>query len=163
MHSSNRRLLLRTVHKHFTRHSSSEGHPSCTIRVRFPSLAKTFVNGEIFVRYVSRRDLLRTAIVVAFALLLPWLAVGQDPPQSNKAVLRGTVTDTTGAVVTGASVVLTSGTGLKQNIQTDDKGTYSFTNLDAGVYSLSVTAPDFAPKVLDNITLSSGVEPPNID
>ncbi len=113
-------------------------------------------------RHVSQRDLLRASMAFVLALLLPWLAVGQDPPPraNGKAAISGTVTDSTGAVVTGASIVLTSGAGLKREVQTDDKGLYSFTGLDAGTYSLSITAPDFGVKVMDNITLTSGLELP---
>jgi Carboxypeptidase regulatory-like domain len=114
------------------------------------------------VSYVSLRDLLRAATVVALALLLPWLAVGQDPPQQaiGKAAIRGVVTDTSGAVVTGAVVALTSTAGFKKEVQTDDKGAYAFTDLDAGTYSLSITAPDFAQKVMDNIAVTTGLELP---
>ena len=41
---------------------------------------------------------------------------------NGKAVVRGMVTDATGAVVTAASVVVSNGTGAKKEIQTDDKG-----------------------------------------
>ena len=112
--------------------------------------------------YVSLRDLLRAATVAAFALLLPWLAAGQEPPQqaNTKAAIRGIVTDTSGAVVTGASVLLTNTAGFKKQVETDDKGSYAFTDLDAGTYSLSITAPDFAHKVVDNIAVTAGLELP---
>lgn len=113
-------------------------------------------------RPVSLRGLLRASIVVVVALLLPWRAAGQDPPQQSggKAAIRGTVTDASGAVLTGASVILTNGAGFKKEVQTDDKGLYAFTGLDAGTYSLSISAPDFALKVMDNITVTSGLELP---
>lgn len=120
------------------------------------------MNGELFVSYVSLRDLLRAAVVIALALLLPWLAVGQDPPQQAgvKAAISGVVTDNSGAVVTGAIVVLTNAAGFKKQIQTDDRGAYSFTGLDVGTYSLSITSPDFAQKVMDNLAVTAGLELP---
>ena len=110
-------------------------------------------------RSVSLHGVLRMTLV-ALALLLPSLAATQETQQkvNGKAVVRGTVTDTTGAVVTAASVVLSNGVGAKKEIQTDDKGSYAFTDLDAGTYSLSVTAPNFALKVMDNITVTSGLD-----
>ena len=110
-------------------------------------------------RCVSLHGVLRMTLV-ALALLLPSLAATQETQQkvNGKAVVRGTVTDTTGAVVTAASVVLSNGVGAKKEIQTDDTGSYAFTDLDAGTYSLSVTAPNFALKVMDNITLTSGLD-----
>ncbi len=110
-------------------------------------------------RSVSLHGVLRMTLV-ALALLLPSLAATQETQQkvNGKAVVRGTVTDATGAVVTAASVVVSNGTGAKKEIQTDDKGSYAFTDLDAGTYSLSVAAPNFALKVMDNITVTSGLD-----
>ena len=112
--------------------------------------------------YVSLRDLLRAAVVIALALLLPWLAVGQDPPKQagDKAAISGVVTDNSGAVVTGAIVVLNERSGIQKADQTDDRGAYSFTGLDVGTYSLSITSPDFAQKVMDNLAVTAGLELP---
>jgi hypothetical protein len=87
-------------------------------------------------------------------------AVGQEQPNkaNSKAAINGTVTDQTQAVVPGAKVVLSDGAGLQRETQTDEKGAYSFTGLEAGTYSLSVTAPNFAVKTLDNINLPAGLE-----
>ena len=113
-------------------------------------------------RYVSLRESLRINMVVALALLLPCLVAGQDTQQrpNGKAALHGAVRDTTDAVVTGASVVLTNGTGLRRENQTDANGAYTFAGLDAGNYSLAISAPNFALKVLDNIPLADGVDSP---
>src|SRR5689334_3929057 len=113
---------------------------------------------EVFLRSVARCGFFRANCVVALALLLPWFVLGQQPPKqaSGKAAIRGTVTDQTQAVVTGAKVVLSNAAGLKQESQTDDKGTYAFTALEAGTYNLSIAAPNFALKILDNITLTEG-------
>ncbi len=109
-------------------------------------------------RYISLRKVLRGSIVVALALLLPCAVVAQEPQKNGKATIRGTVTDATQAVVTEATAVLTNSAGVKQQTQTDDKGAYSFTGLEAGTYTLSITAPNFAVKSLDNITLTTGQE-----
>jgi Carboxypeptidase regulatory-like domain len=107
------------------------------------------------VRSVSPRDLLRACCVIAL-LLLSWLAFGQEQPTkaNDKAAIRGTVTDQTQAVVTGATVVLSNGAGLKQDTITDDKGIYSFTDLQAGTYNLLVTAPNFAANSIEYIALT---------
>jgi hypothetical protein len=116
--------------------------------------------GEVFVRSLPRRDLCRASCVITLSLLLPLLAVSQQ--QQNKAndktAIRGTVTDQTQAVVTGAKVVLSNGAAFNRETQTDDKGAYSFVDLDAGTYGLSVMAPNFAVKTLDYITLTAGLE-----
>src|SRR5262249_13665526 len=74
----------------------------------------------------------------------------------NKAVISGTVTDQTSAVVPGAKVVLTNTTGVHRETQTGVDGTYTFGDLDPGTYTLTVTAPNFADKILDNIPLTAG-------
>jgi type 1 fimbria pilin len=66
-----------------------------------------FDTPEGFLRSISLREVLRASIAVALALLLPWLVVAQEPQKNDKATIRGTVTDATQAVVTGATAVLT--------------------------------------------------------
>jgi len=106
------------------------------------------------VRPVLLRHRFHTSAVM-LVLLLSCLCVAQQP---DKAVIRGTVTDQTQAVVAGATVVLSNGTGFKQETKTDDKGAYSFTGLVAGTYSLAITAPNFALKTLDYIAVTPGLE-----
>ena len=113
-------------------------------------------------RSLSPSDIVRTSVVIALALVLPWIAAAQEPlaPADGKAVVHGTITDQTQAVVTAAVVVLTNTAGFKQETKTNSKGEYSFTGLEAGTYTLSITAPNFAVKTLDYITLSAGLELP---
>src|SRR6202022_2037467 len=51
-----------------------------------------------------------------------------------------------------------NGAGYNKEVQTDQKGAYSFTRLEAGTYSLSITVPDFSVKTFDNIALTAGLE-----
>jgi hypothetical protein len=106
------------------------------------------------------RDLLRASCVLALALLTPWCAAGQEPPKKadNTAAINGTVTDQTQAVVPGAKVVLRNAAGLERETIADDKGAYFFTGLEAGTYSVSASAPNFATQTLDNIALTAGLE-----
>ncbi len=95
------------------------------------------------------------------AALLPCPAVSQAPgtaANDSKAVIRGVVTDATQAVVPGATAKLSRQGGTSQQMQTDDKGTYSFAAIEAGNYSLSITSPNFATKLLDNISVTAGQE-----
>jgi hypothetical protein len=68
------------------------------------------------------------------------------------------VTDQTGAVVTGAKVELRNEAGEKLEGQSNDKGAYSFTGVKPGTYTLTVTAPNFAVKTIDYITVTTGLE-----
>jgi hypothetical protein len=112
------------------------------------------------VNFVTIRDFLRSSFAIALALLLPWLVFGQEPPKppSDAATINGTATDQTGAVVTGAKVTLSSDAGAKLETTSNEKGLYSFTGLKPATYTLTVTAPNFAPKVFDNIALTAGLE-----
>ncbi len=101
------------------------------------------------------RKLCRTSVLGGLALLLPHFAVGQAQRATDKTAIRGTVTDQTEAVVTGATVVLNGAAGFKRETKTDDKGAYSFTGLEAGNYTVVITAPNFAVRTLDYITLAN--------
>ena len=111
---------------------------------------------------LSPSDIVRTSVIIVMALVLPWMAAAQESPGTadGKAVIHGTITDQTQAVVTGAVVVLTNTAAFKQERTTNSKGEYSFTGLEPGTYTLSITAPNFAVKTLDYITLSAGLELP---
>jgi hypothetical protein len=90
-------------------------------------------------------------------------APGQGVPPTimkiagDQSAVTGTVTDQTQAVVPDAKALLTSATGEKRETQVNGKGVYSFTELRPGIYSLTITAPHFAPMPFDNITLSPGM------
>jgi len=102
----------------------------------------------------------RVVRVLTLLLLGFSFSVAQEQPNTgaDKAAINGTVTDQTQAVVTGAKVLLTNEAGEKLETLVNDKGTYSFTGLKPGTYTLAVTAPNFAVKTFDNITLTAGLE-----
>ena len=105
------------------------------------------------------RDFCRVSLFGGAAvLLLSLAAVAQENKANDKAAIHGTITDQTQAVVIGATVVLSSDTGVNQDAKTDDKGTYSFTGLVAGTYKLTVFAPKFGQKTMDYIALAAGQE-----
>ena len=67
---------------------------------------------------------------------------------SSTAELRGQVTDSSGAVVPGASVTITDlNKGTSRTTNTDDEGNYVFLNLLPSAYELKVAAAagGFAP------------------
>src|SRR5258706_8922572 len=75
------------------------------------------------------------------------------------AMLKGTVTDATGATVPKAQVAITDvATGIAHNVTTDASGTYSATNLRPGDYQVRVTATGFAVEVRSGITLTVGAQ-----
>jgi hypothetical protein len=114
------------------------------------------------VSVVSFRRMDRIAIAFGFAFVLTWHALGQAPAAAKtangKASIHGVVTDQSQAIVVGATVELTAGASPKKEIQTNDKGEYLFTGLDPGTYTLTVTAPSFALRTLDYITVTAGLD-----
>jgi len=77
---------------------------------------------------------------------------------TGTGVIKGTATDQTQAVVANAKAELTNAVGDKLETQVNDKGAYSFTGLAPGIYTLVITAPNFAARTFDNITLTAGLE-----
>ncbi|HYL94480.1 MAG TPA: carboxypeptidase-like regulatory domain-containing protein, partial [Terriglobales bacterium] len=64
--------------------------------------------------------------------------------QTGTTSLRGTVTDPSGSVVPGATVILKNlGSNTQRSFTTSSVGEYQFLLLAPGSYSLTITAPGF--------------------
>jgi len=64
--------------------------------------------------------------------------------QSTTSAVSGNVTDSTGAIVIGASVVVTNtATGVVYSATTDNLGAYHVTQLPPGTYTLTVSKTGF--------------------
>ena len=73
--------------------------------------------------------------------------------QFNSAI-EGTISDSTGGVVPGATVTLTNQeTGVVQNSQTSDAGYYRFPALGNGLYTVRVALQGFKTVIQENIRL----------
>src|SRR4051812_175631 len=70
---------------------------------------------------------------IAFLIVLFGLCALPAFAQRTTGAIRGTVTDTSGAVVPGATVTATSqGTGLTRSTVTNQEGVYAFEELPVG-------------------------------
>ena len=77
--------------------------------------------------------------------------------QTDRGSVSGTVTDPTGAGVTGAKVTVTNAAmGTQNSTVTTGAGDYTIPQLPAGVYSVTVVAPGFTTLVRSGITVSVG-------
>lgn len=94
-----------------------------------------------------------TMLVVILALA----ALPAAWAQVDRAVLEGTVTDPSGRVISGATLrVQAVDTGLTDQQSTNSKGYYRFPGLAVGRYTVTVAAPGFKTKVIDDAILRVG-------
>ena len=88
--------------------------------------------------------------LVVVASLLPRLVAAQ----AVTGTILGTVSDTTGAAVPGATVTLTNlGTGLTRSMVTDSTGEYTVPSLPTGKYRLVAELPGFRTVTMPDIDL----------
>src|SRR5215207_6552062 len=80
-------------------------------------------------------------------LLLAALSVFAAAPaafaQGTSGTVRGDVKDPNGAVVPGATVTLVSERGAERKATTTSSGTYTFTSVDPGQYTIRVEGQGF--------------------
>jgi hypothetical protein len=87
-----------------------------------------------------------------YGLVVLWLAATASA--QFRAGIQGSVIDPQGAVISGATVTLTNKeTNKAQRTTTGDEGFYRFDRLLPGSYTLTVEAPGFKKKVLENVTV----------
>jgi hypothetical protein len=76
---------------------------------------------------------------------------------STKATLTGVVTDSTGGVVPGATVVVKNvATGVTNETVTNSSGTFSVPALDAGTYDATISLSGFKTVKIEKIALTPG-------
>ncbi len=97
-----------------------------------------------------RDCLLQAALMALAAIVLP----SPLAAQGTRATLTGTVLDPTGAAVPGATVtVRNTETGVRTSTTTTSTGTYTLPHLEAGTYTLTVTADGFRTASRENVIL----------
>ncbi|ADW67939.1 TonB-dependent receptor [Granulicella tundricola] len=74
----------------------------------------------------------------------------------GEAGIQGTVTDSTGAAIPGATVVVTNtATGVTTTRQTTGDGLYTISPVIPGIYTVAVTSPGFSKHVQSNLTVDA--------
>lgn len=76
---------------------------------------------------------------------------------SGSASVAGTVTDTTGAVIPGASVVLLNvERGSEQEVSTNEAGNYAYPDITPGTYSVRVSSDGFQTREVTDLQVQVG-------
>jgi hypothetical protein len=94
-------------------------------------------------------------------LLAPFAIVALAAPalaQTFRGGINGSVTDSTGAAISGAKVIATeTATGIVHDSVSSSSGEFLFNDLPLGAYTVSVVAPGFGKVQVDKIPVSAGV------
>src|ERR1700730_4906993 len=94
-----------------------------------------------------------------FAALILSLAVKTGRAQTFRGTILGTVTDTTGAVVPGATVTIRNvNTGLVRTTETQADGSYRVPELPIGTYDVTVEKADFQRAVTSGVKVDVAAE-----
>lgn len=93
--------------------------------------------------------------VVLFSVLLLVLVVSASSAWAQfTSGIEGTVSDPTGAVVSGATVTIKNeDTGAAQTFQTGDSGSFRFTTLPSSTFTVSASAQGFKTTVQEHVRL----------
>jgi outer membrane receptor protein involved in Fe transport len=91
---------------------------------------------------------MRARQILAFLIL----TAGFLAAQTFRGGIQGTVSDTTGASVSGAKVTVTSSeTGLVRSAETDTEGNYTFTELPLGSYDVTAYKEGFRTATIKGV------------
>jgi len=98
----------------------------------------------------------RSALVLASFLAVTFLLIPNAYAQQTLGGITGTVTDSSGAVISGATVTLIGDdTKLSRTQTTSSAGSYLFVNLPIGTYTLSFTQQGFQSQNIPSIPVQA--------
>jgi hypothetical protein len=98
----------------------------------------------------------KAKLLIAILVILVWACCpAATHAQELEGTINGTVTDSSGAVIPGATVKITQNglNGAARTIKTDAHGGYTATNLAAGNYTVTITANGFQTYTTLDVTL----------
>jgi len=91
---------------------------------------------------------------ILMLLLLSTVYVVSSHAQISTATISGTVTDPQGAVIPGATLILTNvATGVETTTESNVTGLYRFQNIQIGTYTLSASADGFRTQKMEQFNL----------
>ena len=93
--------------------------------------------------------------ILLLLVLITVFSMTSAVAQLSTATLNGVVTDSTGAVINRASVVLRNvDTGIETQTVSNDTGIYRFNNISPAKYTLKISAPSFTTKQISEFVLA---------
>ena len=106
---------------------------------------------------IARRMFTSASWLGCFTAMFILMCAGTAMAQmTGKGAITGTVSDKTGAVITGALIAATNDfTGITTKTTTTGAGDYNFSNLDPGIYSVTTTAKGFEKLAQKNIHVNA--------
>src|ERR1019366_400806 len=108
---------------------------------------------QLFTGELQMPESIKKWLSAPVLLLLIGSFTGSAHAQSTRGELAGSVSDSTGAVISGASISATNeATGGKNETKSTSAGSYRFAGLPIGPYTVTATAPGFST------TTSTGVQ-----
>ena len=95
---------------------------------------------------------MRLAQITFFVLVLSAVLIGQ----TNKGSITGTVTDTSGAAIKGATVTITNvGTNKATVLTTSDEGSFTANALDPVIYDVKVESANFKKSLVQKVKVDT--------
>jgi tetratricopeptide (TPR) repeat protein len=121
----------------------------------YASRGWSFLTCKIRLEFLSVRLFWPIVVAIIFSLLAPQLSVSL--PQQEPGTIEGTVLDSAGQPVTAAVVRLTQpNSSFEAESKTKDDGTFLFSGIFPGVYSLSAKKEGWREAAVDTISLRRG-------
>ena len=96
------------------------------------------------------------------AVLLLLVLCGASSSFAQNSILRGVVTDESGAVVPNATVTLSGPAGAGRTATTGGDGVYTFAGLTTGNYSVQASAPQLSLAQAQALTIRPGTQTLNL-
>jgi Carboxypeptidase regulatory-like domain/TonB dependent receptor len=129
----------------------------CGREVEDPGLAGA-VDRARFASTTMKMSRVRGFVIASVAALL-LLCASAGKAQTFRGTILGTVTDSSGAAVSGAKVVVkNTDTGLTREVTTADDGSYAVPELPIGNYSVTVETNGFKSSVVSGIRVEISSE-----
>src|SRR5512134_1539918 len=98
----------------------------------------------------------KALLVCVIVLGLSAIAMAQS---TTTGAIGGVVTNPNKEVVPGAAVTIrNTGTNKEETATSDDQGRFKVTNLQPGIYAVTVNASGFSPFSQDRVTVEIGRE-----